>query len=327
MRNLRTIHIYIRLFKKMHKHLIYIIVLFSVISTNIQSQVKLADDIGFTAGLTFNFGTKVNRIGLQASAYYVKSIVQLNTGLRAYYSFNSYGPKGNRPEVMYTLGALIAYGEKDTFDNQFIHPLSNQTRHRYGVGYSYNFYWDKIGTTQQSGTIAFHFPNTEIIFENDMFIPAWSDEFRTGAFQVTYYYKQETRVSVNLLTWTGAFRHPNRKTVKDTDYPSRFGYFDIKDCPYGNLSHGILGLQVQHMLPYRQVASAMMGIDSERIRHAIQNRFIHDGLFLPVKRRVVPNPHFPMIDKEGNPFLFKEGQEVRPAKFFLDLGFNPYVTY
>jgi len=312
----------------MLKHTLHTILLLFLLSSSVKGQLKLTDDIGFTVGLTVNFGTKVNRVGLQAGAYYAKSIVQLNTGLRCYYSFNSYGPKGARPEVMYTLGALIAYGETDTLDNPFIHSLSNQTRHRYGIGYSYNFYWDKAETSQQTGTIAFHFPNTEILFENDMLIPAWSDEFRTGALQVAYYYKQETRFSVNLITWTGAFRHPNRKTVKDTDYPARFGYFDIKDCTHGNLSHGILGLQVQQMLPYYgQVASAMIGIDSERIRHAVQNRFIHDAMFLPPFWPPPPNPHFPMIDADDQPYLFKEGQEVRPAKFFMDMGLNPFMFY
>lgn len=310
----------------MLKQLFHILILF-VFTTSSYSQLKLTDDIGFSVGLAVNFGTKVNRVGIQAGAYYAKSIVQINTGIRCYYSFNSYGPKGGRPELMYSLGGLLAYGETDTLDNPFIHPLSNQTRHRYGVGYTYNFYWDKAETTQQTATIGLHFPNSEILFENDMLIPAMSDEFRTGGLQVAYYYKQDTRISMNLITWTGAFQHPNRKTVRDTDYPARYGYFDIKNCPHGTLSHGILGIQVQQVLPYYgQVASLMVGLDSDRIRHAVQNRFIHDAVFIPAKLRV-PNPHFPMIDKTGQPFLFEEGQEVRPAKFFLDAGLNPFVFY
>lgn len=292
-----------------------------------EAQIKLTEDLGGTVGLTVNFGTKVNRLGLQVGAYYAKSVVQINSGLRVYYSLNSYGPKGNRAEFMLSFGALLGYGETDTLSNPFIHPLSNQTIHRYGVAYAYNIYLDQVKTSQSTGTLALHFPNTEIMVENDILSGSGKDEYRTGALQIAYYYQQKTRLSLNAITWTGCLRNDNKKRVRESDYPARFGYFDISGCPYGGISHGIFGAQVQYALPYAQVASVMVGADSEKIRHALQNKFMHDMPMVPKKWNTAENPHIPMVADDGNPFLFKPGQKLRPNKFFLDFGFNPTVFY
>jgi len=59
----------------------------------------------------------------------------------------------------------------------------------------------------------------------------------------------------------------------------------------------------------------------------LQNKFIHDMRFIPKKWNRSKNCHIPMIDDKGAQYLYKEGQEVRKPKMYLNLFSNANVFY
>ncbi len=281
---------------------------------------------GAALGLTFNFGSTVNRLGAFANTYYAREHFQLNAGLRFHYNFSTFGPKKPRPEWQIHLGALVSYGAVDSIVNPFIHALSNQTPHRNSVGYAYHWYLEKV-TRQPTGSLALQFGKWEIITENDALAGEGQDKYRTGSLQLAYRH-QDSRLALNTILWTGKTQDPNACRISEAgDYPCRFGYKDISKAPCGRFSHGILALQYEQHLPYNQVLNAGLGIDSERIRHFFQNRLIHDMHFWPKKWNKAKNPHLPMLDKNGDPYLFQKDQELKPSRLFFDLGLNAPLFY
>jgi hypothetical protein len=54
---------------------------------------------------------------------------------------------------------------------------------------------------------------------------------------------------------------------------------------------------------------------------------MHDMYLWPAKWNTAKNPHVPMLDSEGKPYLYKEGQEVRKVKFYFNLGLNECGYY
>lgn len=306
-----------------------IIVLFLLIGYLIPLKAQEAifvPHFGASIGLAFNFGTQVNRLGFQASGYYAHEHVQAFSSLRFYYNFTSYGPKTPRPEWQLSLGALASYGHPDSLSSPFIQSISNQTGHKNSLGYTYNWYFEKL-TRQPTGTLALQFGRWEILTENDALAGQGKDRFRTGAIEVAYVY-QDSRYALQSILWTGNTHGEHAKRVKEAgDYPCRYGYKDISQTHCGRYSHGILAFQYRHHLGYAQSASASLGIDSERIRHFLQNQVIHDMPFWPEKWNKVHNPHLPMLDKNGVPFLFEEGQELKPLRFFFEVGGNESLFY
>ena len=134
-----------------------------------------------------------------------------------------------------------------------------------------------------------------------------------------------TRVGVNVLMWTGDYASSQK--ITGTDYPARFGYRGNDESIYGNFSLGLLSMSLDQILPYQQVARINLGVDSEQVRHAVQNKALHDMPFYTdkmVKRQLM---HIPMLQSDGTQYLFLEGQSVRPAQFYYNLGLNPGVFY
>ncbi len=290
------------------------------------AQVWRDGNVGGSLGLTFNIGTEVNRVGLQFNGFYANGHIQVNTGLRLYYNYNSLGPKVKRAEAQLNTGILYAFGKKDTMDNNFLHAVSNQTTYKYSVAYARNFYFEKL-TAQQTGTIGLSFGKVEFIHENDAFSFQGKDRYRTGGIILSYRLA-ETRFAVNTTLWHGNTHGRNARRIEDAgDYPCRHGYKDLSATHCGRFSHGIMALQVQQMLPYSQTVHAGIGLDSEKIRHFWQNKLIHDLLLFPSSWENAHNPHYPMLDENGAPYLFKEDQVLKPTKFFFDLGLNPNLFY
>jgi hypothetical protein len=132
-------------------------------------------------------------------------------------------------------------------------------------------------------------------------------------------------VGIRTLLWTGDTKGAPK--VLDTDYPAEYGYRDMRNARYGAYSHGTLGLQVQRVSSALQSFSLDIGADAERIRHAVQNRLIHDLVFLPKGWVRTENAHVPMLDAEGQPYLFHDAQRVAPPELFLDVSLNPPLFY
>ncbi len=297
-----------------------------IYAVSIQAQPFQQDNFGATIGLTFNFGTHINRIGAQFQGYYQKDFVQINLGIRSFYNFTSFGPKIKRPELQTTTGIVLGYGNRDSTYNNFLHPVSNQTYRNYSVGYSYNFYFEKQ-TKQRSGTIGLSFGDVEFIVENDAFSFQGKDRYRTGGLLLSYRI-DETRVAITSTLWHGNTHGDKVKRIKDApNYPSRHGYKDFSAAKFGKFSNGMLALQVQQVLPYAQTVQISTGIDSEKVRHFFQNKLVHDLLFFPKEWEQFHNPHYPMLDENGMPYLFLPDQVSRKDRYYFDVGLNSGMFY
>lgn len=277
---------------------------------------------GFQAGLNIDLGTKLLRMGIFANAYYLIGNLQLNGTFRTQQGLNGYGPPGARSETQFSIGGIWGLGKKSDIVSPFFSCIDNRTGRNSGIGYSHNFYFDNIGSGQRTGTILLQFGSFLFATENDAFADGIMDRFRTGAILMAWT-QGDTRIALNSLLWTGDPASKGRRNLNDARYPGRWGVVDLYDATYGRYSHGILSLQAQRLVAPGIVVRADAGIDHEMIRHILQNRFIHDLFFIPPRWVKVRNRHVPMLDREGRPFLFLPGQQLKPAQLFLKASMNP----
>ncbi len=133
------------------------------------------------------------------------------------------------------------------------------------------------------------------------------------------------KYGINSLLWTG--NSNNIKTHYDENYPAHYGYRDLSKSKYGKFSNGILSFQVQYTSEYAQLINFELGIDSEYVRHMLQNKFMHDMNWIPKKWNGAQNPHYPMLDTNGMPYLYREGQKVKKSKLYLDMSINKNLFY
>ena len=287
-------------------------------------------NIGGTIGLSATFGTKVNRIGLVIGGFIAVEHLQINSSFNRFYCYNSYGPDLPRKESQFNLGVTGSFGPEvaTTEDYIFFSPVSNFTGKKHSVSYVYKIYKDNISTSQNSGVIGFQTGNIQFYSENDLFIFKGSDKYRTGAISLNYQY-QNTQVGISCLLWTAD--NTDKKKIKvppgESAYNSKHGYYDLSQTKHGRYSQGILALHAAYDLPYSQTISVDAGIDAEQVRHVLQNKILHDMPFVPDKWIKAINPHFPMLDTEGNPFLDKENQKIRKPLFFGATSLNPTLFY
>ncbi len=303
---------------------IYILALLVFQQTFAQQEDEI--EWGARIGISFNFGTKVNRLGLGLGLWLYNDWGQLNYWGSAYYCFNSWGPNLRKWEVQNAIGIVGSWGELVEAEHALHSPVSLQNKRPYGIAYAYIWYNDNIETSQNTGLIAIHLNSFSILSENDALIGKGTDKFRTGATQFIYRFDQ-TQISLSNILWTGDPKFGGSKRMKGTKYPAKFGYFDLQNAKYGKHSHGTLQLQVEHVFDYWQSARIVLGIDAEQIRHFVQNKLIHDMPFFPQKWNKAENPHYPMLDTEGNAYLFLPKQDIRAARFFLDCSLNPSLFY
>ncbi|MEZ4828885.1 MAG: polymorphic toxin type 23 domain-containing protein [Bacteroidia bacterium] len=284
--------------------------------------------LGATAGISIQTGTTINRFGLIASGYYLSDFVQVNLQLRGFFSFTDLGPRPPMQgwEAQIAGGALIGFGPDRHTESPFLSPVSNQTGRQYAIAYAYTLYFDQRKTSQRNGTVAFHIGKFMAASENDALSGELADKFRTAS--VLFLYRVDSlTIGLNTLMWTGDSRDPNVKKVRHSEYPGRFGYKDLSEVLYGRFSHGIQTVQVQYALPYGQMVQGNLGVDSEYVRHFLQNRLIHDLYFVPLKWNKSKNPQYPMLDREGKPYLYLPGQKVKPSRLYINLAMNPGLFY
>jgi hypothetical protein len=281
----------------------------------------------FNAGLIFNMGSVTQRIGMYVGGFYALEHIQFNSTIRVFYNFASFGPSIRGWELQPSIGAVAAFGNPQYKEKEpFFSALGNQTGRKYSIGYSYNFYFDQIGTSQQTGTILIGVGRFSLITENDILATRRSDRFRTGAVKFSYW-NGDFAYSFSTLLWTGNPQSPGARKIRDTDFPSRFGYMDISEAPYGKFSNGICSLQVKYTLGYGQEVQGGFGIDSETVRDIFQNKMIHDMYFWPKKWNKARNPHLPMLDEHGAPYLYKQDQKIKPSTVYFDISLNPSLFY
>jgi len=278
------------------------------------------------AGIIVSGGTVLNRIGFFVGTYYVYKQFQVNFRIRPVYNITSFGTGLESSELQANLCLLFGYGGVDKIENHFVTEISNQTGRKNSVAISYNAYLDNIETSQFTGTMALEFNHFGIVHENDMWGEPRSDRFRSAGIQL-YYRTEFWKYATNVILWHGNAFAKESKRYYNTDYPARWGYKDFNKSKYGKFSNGIWTAQINYVTPQMQIINFDIGIDSEKVRHAVQNRFTHDMFLLPEK--LVPNKllQYPMLDDKGNLYLFKKGQKIKPAKFYLNLAFNQNLFY
>lgn len=271
---------------------------------------------GVSAGLIFTFGSHVNRAGLSLNTYYQDHFYQFNLGTTYTFNLTGYGQRRNFWEMRNSVGLILLAGKKESIRDFQLDGLFHNTAFNYGLGYNYLFYLDNAGTSQLSGGWAAHIKNLSILFENDVFGGQRKDRFRSNHLVVSYKY-DELKFKTGLYLWTG--ETAGSVWEKIAMEKCRGGFRILEDLPYGRTSHGNLYAGVDYNLGSGQFTSFRVGIDSEHIRHAFQNRLIHDQLFLP-KRIEQNTPHYPRLNEFGCPVFNKE--EVRKDRFYFQQGFN-----
>ena len=296
-----------------------------------QAQVEVGSGLGLgcSGGLSLQFGTHLNRLGLSGHLFYVRDFAQVNLHWRGTYQLSGWGPRNpalSGWETQASLGLALSWGQVDSLPNPFVSPVSLQTGRFYGVAYAYNFYFDQYQTTQRTATFGLHLYRLQIATENDALIGGIDDRYRTGSLQIHYRFPT-TQVGLNTILWTGDARDRKVKRVTDSDYPSRFGYKDLSEARYGRFSHGILAATLKQDLGFGQLVEVQAGLDAEQIRHGLQNRFIHDMMFVPDGIIKAKNVHYPMLTPSGEPYLYRPDQRIRPARFFFQAGLNPEFCY
>ncbi len=302
----------------------YIIVLcFFLFTIPAYTQVLKGIKQGFNIGIISAIGNKFQRIGFTLQSYTYTNEAQLNTELRIYHNFKNLGPAKQYNELVASIGLVYAYGIKQKENNPFFSSISNQTNYASSVGYSYNFYFNKIHTTQQTGIIAFQFNNLSIITENDIFARPTLDRFRTGAFLVQYQYKNLYQFAVNCTMWTGQM---GNKISSGKNFPFSC-YMDTTHGVYTNYSHGLLSGQFKYAVSNSQNVQANLGIDAEQVRNFVQNRLIHDMIFIPKKWHKSKNCHIPMLDSEGKQYLYKPNQKIKKTQSFWNLFTGTSIFY
>jgi hypothetical protein len=275
-------------------------------------QLSLSTMLGFTATI----GTHSTRLGLTISGHLNYSFAQLNVSNFANFNLFGYGQRRRFWESRTALGLVLLGGKRNNTPDFQHDALLHNTAYSYGLGYNYLWYHDNAKTSQRSGGWALHLKSFSLLLENDVFSGQSKDRFRTGHLALTYRY-QTTKYTVGLNIWTGETANSLWQKIALKKCPS--GFRLLEDLPYGKTSHGILYFGVTQKMSYVSNIYGRIGIDSERIRHAVQNRLMHDLLFLP-KGFPRNTPHYPMLDRDGCPTF--ENSMVRKSRIYLQGGVN-----
>jgi hypothetical protein len=288
---------------------------------SVQAQFR-SGNFGLNVGAVMALGNKFQRLGFSLQGYYFYKFAQVNAELRVYRNLKNLGPKLEYNEAVGAVGVVLAYGPKQNFYNPFVSSISNQTQYKYSVGYSYNAYFNKIKTTQQTGILALQFGSVSVICENDLLARPVLDRFRTGAFLLQYQYKGLYQAGLNCTMWTGQMG----REVNDGSFPNNC-YMDTSNAVYPLESHGLLSGQFKMALGAGQQFQANLGVDVQQVRNFVQNRLIHDLIFIPKKWITPINCHIPMIDSEGEQYLYKPGQKVKKPELYWNVFNAPSVFY
>jgi hypothetical protein len=284
----------------------------------IHAQQYQEGNIGINIGVVFAIGTHINRFGATVNGYYKTDHFQINPELRCYFNAKNLGPKKKSLAAVFGLGIVYSYGKKDTLVNEFYNPIGNQTQRKNSVGYAYRYYSNTIETNQTTGTIAIEVNRFKFITENDLFSGTPKlDRYRTAGILIQYQ-RDKYQLGINTTLFTGQMG----ERITDPNYPFVGIYENRVGGKYTEMSHGLLSAQLKYSGAYYQNYQASVGIDSERVRHAVQNRFGHDLL---IGHGI--NAHVPMIDDKGEQYLYQEGQEVKPMQFYMNLLSNPSLFY
>ncbi|PWH81590.1 polymorphic toxin type 23 domain-containing protein [Brumimicrobium oceani] len=297
------------------------ILLMAFISLHGIAQKWVGENWGVQVGITADVGTHINKVGLKFQGYYSYEFVQINLGNQIRFNSTNLGGRKDYVTQRISTGIALLTGAKNSTPQLILDGLNHQSKHDYAIAYNYLWYFDNIGTSQRSGGFGIHLQQISLYIENDFFAGSGRDRYRTNHASISYH-DGLYNVSLNTQLWTGDTRGTRLMNTADSMYV--VGYKDLSETHYGRFSHGILSLGFDYQLFYGNQFSALAGVDSERIRHGLQNQFMHNKKFIPLRWRE-PNVNYPMLNAEGFPVHFKE--EAAPARLFLQFGLNRSFSY
>lgn len=276
---------------------------------------------GFQVGVSANFGTHINQMGLKIQGFYTYKFIQLNVGDNIRFNTTNLGDRKNYIAQRINTGIVFMGGKRSISPQFILDGLNHQSKYQYALAYNYLWYLDNIGTSQRSGGFGLHIQQFSLLIENDIFSGTGRDRFRTSYVGIMYH-DGFFNISLNSNLWTGETRGTPLINTPDSLYLK--GYKDLRNNPFGRTSHGILNAGIDYQIMYGNVVSMRMGIDSERIRNGLQNKLMHRQVFYPKNWRK-PNTIYPMLDANGFPVHNKE--LAAPACFFIQLGINRTLSY
>ena len=303
----------------------YLSFLLLVFDSNVNAQsIFRSGNTFINVGLSLSLGTHVNQMGTFVRSFTsISDNFQWNNEFRLSVNIRYLGPKKTHLEMQFSSGVTFGYGKKRTVSYLFMNKNSNFTGLENSVSYIYNLYFNKIGSSQQTGSVSFSANDFYFLHENDILARPTLDRFRTAGIQIAFQY-QNIRFSITQFNWTGMLG----RQKSDSLYPSPSGYLDTTAHRYGLFSHGILCTSAEFLeSSYHQQIKIGVGIDAEQIRNFVQNRVVHDGFFLPNSWRNKNNYHFPMMDSNGQQFLYRKNQKIKRPRFFLNSYLNSDLIY
>ncbi|HPI53621.1 MAG TPA: polymorphic toxin type 23 domain-containing protein [Chitinophagaceae bacterium] len=291
---------------------------------------------GFKFGLSISLGTHIQRLGVMAGAYLQTNRVQGMIMIRPHWMKQ---PNGHHSlfEIQCSEGIYLLSGSKNSIPMSLalLHEGSNFSRRPFAIGFHLKHYLDNNHTSQTTGIWVISYRQVSFSIENDAFLFSYRDRFRTATLMMMYEWQTRTQHAIGqslllgtkIQLYTGDALGKASVRKHDSLYPSRHGYWDMSKTVNGQQSEGIAAVYIQSTLPFQQSISLQVGLDDERIRHQFQNKWIHDMSWLPKRWEHFNNPHIPMLQKNGDAYLFKPQQRIRPTKLFLQAGINETSFY
>lgn len=276
-------------------------------------------------GFSINMGTHANKIGVFTAVYQSIGRAVLNARLDVKYVHLMLGPRLRGVESLFTLGGKIGFEESLKRFESLANPEEFLTNYKYSVGYNFNLYMNDMELDQQTGTINLRIAKFVLEHENDILGEVASDKFRTAAMGM-YYQDSLMIFGSEFILWTGNKDDPEARRVYESSF-ARYGFFDLSDTKFGRNSHGILNFNVKRDLGLGIITEAELGIDHEKIRNTIQNKFMHDMWIWPEKWNKAKNLHITMLDAQGLPFVYEEGQLLKPSSIYFQLNMNSRSFY
>lgn len=311
--------------KESVKPKIIVLLLTCIAYTSIaQEYINTTQGLNARAGLTFNFGSHIQRVGLYATVYYETDNMAFTIHWEHKYSLKSLGPSLSGYEMLLSAGVDFGLNKSETdFGSEIYAPTL--TNYEYKVGYHYNWYVNTMGTQQPTGSIGLRFKHIEFVHENDILGKPRSDKYRTAALALIYHNNDQVYGIASSL-WTGDKDDENAKPVNDSSF-ARYGYIDLSNARFGDSSHGVLNAFMKRDLGYGNVVGGAMGIDHEKVRNAIQNKFFHDMWFFPEQWNKAQHRHIPMVDREGRAYIYSEKQQIKKGSLYFDVNLNGGLFY
>ena len=297
------------------------ILIFLLFPTSSFSQLALNSTFGWKAGVSFQFGTHFNNLGIFCNTYFADRFYQFNLGEQFTFRLSDLGDRQRFFQSRCSAGLVLLAGKENSPQDFQLNGLFHNTKKNLGLAYNYIWYNDNIGSSQRSGGWGIHVKNFSLLFENDIFGGQGKDRFRTGHFALTY--RDSTwKYSAGFSIWTGETSETNWIKVSNKGCPN--GFRILEDKPFGKTSHGIAYVGFDYMLGAYSWLGYKVGVDSEKLRHYLQNRAMHDLVWLPrcVKRNT---PHYPVLDEQGCPVF--DPKKARSSILYFNGGLNDSWSY